>query len=102
MITAGSAWRPKWTRRFPEDEWFECWNGSASCEDYPKFWSRTMGPSSRARKGIDLLPLAKMVVDMGAATVRKNLMQSYADFTGGVAYTHWKKHTLEQELQRIA
>ena len=56
----------------------------------------------RNGKGIDLLPLTKMVVDMGAATVRKNLMQSYADFTGGVVYTHWKKHTLEEDLQRIA
>ena len=50
----------------------------------------------------DLLPLAKMVVGMGTATVRKNLMQSYADVTGGVVYTHWKKHTLEEDLQRIA
>lgn len=35
MITAGSAWQRKWTRRFREGEWFACWSGSASCEDYP-------------------------------------------------------------------
>jgi VWFA-related protein len=56
----------------------------------------------RNGKGMDLLPLAKMVVDIGAARVRNNLMQSYADFTGGVVYTHWKKHTLEQDLQNVA
>jgi VWFA-related protein len=52
--------------------------------------------------GMDLLPLAKMVVDIGAAKVRSNLMQSYADFTGGTVYTHRKRHTLERDLQRIA
>src|ERR1051326_342121 len=33
MAIAGSAWRPKLTRRFREGEWCECWNDSASCAD---------------------------------------------------------------------
>lgn len=53
-------------------------------------------------EGADPLPLIKMAVDAGSNRVHRNLVSWYARYTGGMVYTHWKSHALEDQLQRIA
>ena len=52
--------------------------------------------------GPNFMPLVDMAFGIGSARVRRNLMQWYAGYTGGVVYKHWKNQRLENQLQKIA
>jgi VWFA-related protein len=62
--------------------------------------SREAWKSSSA-SGISLLPFLTLAAGVGRAALEKDLVRQYAVFTGGVAYTHWKKQTLQDQLQKI-
>ncbi|MGH7869531.1 MAG: VWA domain-containing protein, partial [Candidatus Dormibacteraceae bacterium] len=52
--------------------------------------------------GMSLAPLAGLAFGVGSATVHRNLVRTYARYTGGVSYTNSDKDTLQNQLQRIA
>lgn len=52
--------------------------------------------------GGDLLAPAVMAVELGRAPLRRNALQQYAEFTGGVVYKHWKARAVQDQLQKIA
>ncbi|MGH9455280.1 MAG: VWA domain-containing protein [Terriglobia bacterium] len=52
--------------------------------------------------GMNLAPLAGLAFGVGSATVHRNLVRTYARYTGGVSYTSTDKDTLQNQLQRIA
>jgi VWFA-related protein len=51
---------------------------------------------------VNFMPLVALALGVGRAALSKNLLPQYAAFTGGVAYTHWKKQSLQDQLQQIA
>ncbi|MGH9446092.1 MAG: VWA domain-containing protein [Terriglobia bacterium] len=70
--------------------------GQAPLEHSREEWNSDTSPS------VDFLPLVELGLGIGRAALSRNLIQQYASFTGGVVYTHWKRQTLQDELQRIA
>jgi VWFA-related protein len=60
-------------------------------------WNSGMGVPS-----VNFMPLVELALGLGRAALSKNVLQQYAVFTGGVAYTHWKKQSLQDQLQAIA
>jgi transposase InsO family protein len=44
MITVGSVWRQKWTRRFREGGWFECWRRLNELRGLPQVLVTDNGP----------------------------------------------------------
>jgi VWFA-related protein len=51
---------------------------------------------------VNFLPLVALALGVGRAALSKNVLQQYAAFTGGITYTHWKKQSLQDQLQQIA
>jgi VWFA-related protein len=51
---------------------------------------------------VNFMPLVSLALGLGRVALSRNVLQQYADFTGGVAYTHWKKQSLQDQLQQIA
>jgi VWFA-related protein len=52
--------------------------------------------------GGDLLAPVVMALELGRSALRRNALQQYAGFTGGIVYKHWKAQTLQDHLQKIA
>lgn len=51
------------------------------------------------------IPVVDIMVATGEiirSAVASSLLESYAGYTGGVFYSHWKKKTVEDQLSRIA
>jgi VWFA-related protein len=51
------------------------------------------------------IPVVDIMVATGEiirSAVASSLLESYAGYTGGVFYSHWKKKTVEEQLSRIA
>ncbi|HTV54306.1 MAG TPA: VWA domain-containing protein [Terriglobia bacterium] len=69
----------------------------ASVKRSEQAWNSGMGVPS-----VNFMPLVALALGVGRAVLSKNVLQQYAAFTGGVAYTHWKKQSLQDQLQQIA
>jgi VWFA-related protein len=51
------------------------------------------------------IPVVDIMVASGEiirSTIASSLLESYAGYTGGVFYSHWKRKTVEEQLSRIA
>jgi VWFA-related protein len=51
------------------------------------------------------IPVVDIMVATGEiirSTIASSLLESYAGYTGGVFYSHWKKKAVEEQLSRIA
>ena len=51
---------------------------------------------------LNLAPLAVLALKTGAKEMRTNLLGQYAGYTGGIVYTHWREHAVQDQLQNIA
>jgi VWFA-related protein len=51
---------------------------------------------------LSLAPLAMLALKAGSREMRANLLGQYAGYTGGIVYTHWREHAVEDQLQNIA
>ena len=51
---------------------------------------------------LSLAPLAVLALKTGSKEMRKNLLGQYAGYTGGIVYTHWREHAVQDQLQNIA
>lgn len=69
----------------------------ASLKRSQQEWTGGMGAPS-----VNFFPLVGLALGVGRAALSKNVLQQYAAFTGGVAYTHWKKQSLQYQLQQVA
>jgi VWFA-related protein len=69
----------------------------ASVKGSEEAWNSSAGVPS-----VNFMPLVALALGVGRAVLSKNVLQQYATFTGGVAYTHWKKQSLQDQLQQIA
>jgi VWFA-related protein len=69
----------------------------ASVKRSEEDWNSSAGVPS-----VNFMPLVAIALGVGRAVLSKNVLQQYAAFTGGVAYTHWKKQSLQDQLQQIA
>jgi VWFA-related protein len=58
--------------------------------------------SSAGVPSVNFMPLVALALGVGRAMLSKSVLLQYASFTGGVAYTHWKKQSLQDQLQQIA
>ena len=60
------------------------------------------GPPPVCRFRLNFAPLAALGLQMGSKNLRTDLLRQYVGYTGGVTYTHWKKESLQDQLQSIA
>jgi VWFA-related protein len=51
---------------------------------------------------LSLAPLAVLAAKTGSKEMRRNLLGQYAGYTGGIVYTHWREHAVQDQLQNIA
>jgi Ca-activated chloride channel family protein len=51
---------------------------------------------------INLTPLAVLAAKTGSRELRRNLLGQYAGYTGGIVYTHWREHSVQDQVRNIA
>ena len=51
---------------------------------------------------LNLAPLTVLALKAGSREMRANLLGQYAGYTGGIVYTHWREHAVQDQLQNIA
>ena len=51
---------------------------------------------------INFAPLAVLAAKTSSRELRKNLLGQYGGYTGGIVYTHWRDHAVQDQLQNIA
>jgi VWFA-related protein len=51
---------------------------------------------------LNLAPLAVLAAKTGSKELRRNLLGQYGGYTGGIVYTHWREHAVQDQLQNIA
>jgi Ca-activated chloride channel homolog len=51
---------------------------------------------------VNLAPLTALALKAGSRELRANLLGQYAGYTGGIVYTDWKDHAVQDQLQNIA
>jgi VWFA-related protein len=89
---------------------YEIWkqnDSSGPSLDTPNYGAMSGNPSEAeamadSSGGADLLAPAVLALELGRSALRRNALQQYAEFTGGVVYKHWKARTLQDQLQKIA
>jgi VWFA-related protein len=79
-------------------------NSSPPSQPTPNYGAMSGNPSeaSASSGGADLLAPAFLAFQFGRSSLRRDLLQQYAAYTGGAVYKHWKSRTLQDQLQRIA
>lgn len=51
---------------------------------------------------INFAPMAVLGAKTGSRQLRRNLLAQYAGYSGGIVYTHWREHAVQDQLQNIA
>ncbi len=51
---------------------------------------------------LNLAPLTVLALKAGSKELRANLLGQYVGYTGGIVYTHWREHAVQDQLQNIA
>lgn len=64
--------------------------------------SREAWNSGSGAPSVDFMPLVALGLGVSRAVLSRDLLPQYASFTGGAAYAHWKKQSLQDQLQEIA
>jgi VWFA-related protein len=59
-------------------------------------------PAHACNFALNLVPLAVLGLKAGSKEMRTNLLGQYAGYTGGIVYTHRRKHAVQDQLQSIA
>lgn len=59
-------------------------------------------PSVQCRFQLNAVPLGVVGLQMASKQLRTDLLRQYAAYTGGLVYSHWKKGSLQSQLQTIA
>jgi VWFA-related protein len=90
------------------DPTYEIWKQNDSTgpsQNAPNYGAMSGNPSEAmagSSGGGDILAPAVIALELGRSALRRNALQQYAQFTGGVVYKHWKGQTLQDQLQKIA
>jgi VWFA-related protein len=79
-------------------------NSSGPSQTAPNYgaMSGNLSEAMAGSSGADVSALVYLAFQLGWSALRRNALQQYARFTGGVVYKHWKARTLQDQLQKVA